>query len=112
MRGAFLKHTLMSPLLARVLLPLMAAGLPATGACAKKNGEVSADVSAAAGGAAAPGKTEDNSPPPGVDLTKLDEFERKVFFRVVNRESSACGKAESLLKSVKTDKSCRKSLYA
>ena len=47
-----------------------------------------------------------------MDLTKLDEFERKVFFRVVNKESSACGKAHSLLQSVKTDKACRKSLYA
>jgi protein-disulfide isomerase len=111
----------MSPLLVRVLLPLMAAGLPAAGACAKKSGEVSGEVSrevsarvpASAGAAPmAADKGQDSTPAPGVDLTKLDEFERKVFFRVVNKESSACGKAHSLLHSVKTDKGCRKSLYA
>ncbi len=107
----------MSPLLLRVLLPLLTAAAGA-GACAKKSGEVPGTASAAPNGSeqAAKGgeaaKGEDNTPPPGVDLTKLDEFERKVFFRVMNKESSACGKAESLLKSVKTDRGCRKSLYA
>jgi protein-disulfide isomerase len=55
---------------------------------------------------------EDNSPPPGVDLSKLDEFERKVFYRVINREPSACGKGHSLIYSVKHDSSCRASYYA
>jgi len=55
---------------------------------------------------------DDNSPPPGIDLGKLDEFERKVFYRVVNRESSACGKGHSLIYSVKHDSSCRASVYA
>jgi len=55
---------------------------------------------------------EDSSPPPGVDLGKLDEFERKVFFRVVNREASACGSGHSLLYSAKHDPSCRASFYA
>jgi protein-disulfide isomerase len=54
----------------------------------------------------------DTSPPPGVDLSKLDEFERKVFFRVVNRESSSCGKGHSLIFSVKHDPGCKRSLYA
>lgn len=54
----------------------------------------------------------DNTPPPGIDVSALDEFERKVFFRVVNKEPSACGKAHSLLHSVKNDPSCRKSFYA
>ncbi len=64
----------------------------------------------AGGGAAASG--EDTTPPPGLDLAKLDDFERKVFFRVVNRESSACGRAHSLLYSAKHDSSCRASFYA
>jgi thiol-disulfide isomerase/thioredoxin len=55
---------------------------------------------------------DDSTPPPGVDLGKLDEFERKVFYRVVNRESSACGKGHSLLYSAKHDSSCRASFYA
>jgi thiol-disulfide isomerase/thioredoxin len=55
---------------------------------------------------------DDTSPPPGIDLGKLDDFERKVFFRVVNREPSACGKGHSLIYSVKHDSSCRASFYA
>jgi protein-disulfide isomerase len=55
---------------------------------------------------------DDTSPPPGIDLGKLDNFERKVFFRVVNRESSACGKGHSLIYSVKHDSACRTSFYA
>jgi protein-disulfide isomerase len=55
---------------------------------------------------------DDQAPPPGIDLSPLDEFERKVFFRVVNKEPSACGKAHSLLFSVKNDAGCRKSFYA
>jgi protein-disulfide isomerase len=47
-----------------------------------------------------------------VDIGKLDAFERKVFFRVVNREPSACGKGHSLLYSAKKDSACRASFYA
>ena len=54
----------------------------------------------------------DTSPPPGVDLRKLDEYERKVFFRVVNREPSSCGKGHSLIYSVKHDPGCKRSAYA
>jgi protein-disulfide isomerase len=61
-------------------------------------------------GAAPP--ADDSAPPPGVDLSKLDDFQRKVFFRVVNRESSACGKGHSLIYSAKHDASCRASIYA
>jgi thiol-disulfide isomerase/thioredoxin len=55
---------------------------------------------------------EDHTPPPGIDLGKLDDFERKAFFRVVNRESSACGRGHSLIYSAKHDPSCRTSFYA
>jgi thiol-disulfide isomerase/thioredoxin len=55
---------------------------------------------------------EDTSPPPGIDISKLDDFERKVFFRVVNHESSACGKGQSLIYSLKHDSACRASFYA
>ncbi|MGA7741658.1 MAG: thioredoxin domain-containing protein [Polyangia bacterium] len=54
----------------------------------------------------------DTSPPPGIDLSKLDEYERKVFFRVVNREPSSCGKGHSLIYSVKHDAGCRRSVFA
>lgn len=90
------------------------AGAALTG-CAKTSTEVGA-AQAASGGNAIPAASQtapaDTTPPPGVDLSKLDEFERKVFFRLVNKESSACGKAHSLLHSVKNDPGCRKSFYA
>lgn len=54
----------------------------------------------------------DTAAPPGVDLSKLDDYARKVFFRVVNREPSSCGKGHSLIYSVKHDPGCRRSLYA
>jgi thiol-disulfide isomerase/thioredoxin len=56
--------------------------------------------------------TDENAPPAGVDISKLDDFGRKVFFRVVTGESSACGKGHSLLYSAKHDAACRPSFYA
>ena len=50
--------------------------------------------------------------PAGIDLGKLDAFERKVFDQVVSRESSACGKGHSLRHSLEHDRSCRASFYA
>jgi len=66
----------------------------------------------AAGDKAAAAPSDDSTPPPGIDVGKLDEFERKVFYRIVNREPSACGKGHSLLESAKHDSSCRASFYA
>jgi predicted DsbA family dithiol-disulfide isomerase len=114
---------MLRPLSRVAALPVKAffliAVLPAGSACAKKSAEVPAPASAAqpgeqaaAGNDDGKGKGTDTTPPPGVDLSKLDDFERKVFFRVLNKESSACGKPHSLLTSVRTDRSCRKSLYA
>jgi protein-disulfide isomerase len=94
------------------LLVLAACALP-LGACKKTPPEVQ---SAPANPTAQPrpenAPSGDTTPPPGVDMSQLDEFERKVFFRIVNKEPSACGKAHSLLQSVKTDPACRKSVYA
>jgi protein-disulfide isomerase len=70
----------------------------------------------ATGGAATAGalteEGQDGVPPNGVDVSRLDETARKVFFRVVNGEASVCGKGESLLASAKKDASCRRSLNA
>jgi glutaredoxin len=65
----------------------------------------------------APEKRENSSAagdalPAGIDLAKLDEFKRKVFDQVVNRQPSACGKGHSLLHSVAHDSACRASFYA
>lgn len=54
----------------------------------------------------------DTVAPTGVDVSRLDDTARKVFFRTVNGESSVCGKGQSLLASAKKDASCRRSLNA
>src|SRR5438094_359102 len=88
-----------------VIAPL--AGLIAAVACKKTPPEAhsapavahaaAAAADPAAGGGKAADKPLDTVPPPGIDISKLDEFERKVFFRVVNKEPSACGDPKSLL---------------
>jgi protein-disulfide isomerase len=56
---------------------------------------------------------EDTTPPPGVDISKLDDFGKKVFFRLANSEPSICGQAQSLIQSAKDQKNpCRKSVAA
>jgi protein-disulfide isomerase len=85
------------------------------GACTKNSTDATAATVPATPSAspqAAAGSADDSTPPPGIDMSPLDEFERKVFFRVVNKEPSACGKAHSLLFSVKNDPGCYKSFYA
>ncbi len=47
-----------------------------------------------------------------VDLSELSDSEKAAFTRLVQRFPSACGKAHSLEVSVKTDPSCRRSVYA
>src|SRR5450759_3650932 len=94
--------------------------LVVAGACSKRASQTqptSANSAPAARPAAVTDKgikpsAEGDSLPAGIDLGKLDEFKRKVFDQVVNRESSACGKGHSLLYSVKHDSSCRASFYA
>src|SRR5262245_10472055 len=102
-----------------IIAPL--AGLIAAVACKKTPPEAHSApaVANAPGATAAPaaggGKVDkdkpiDTVPPPGVDISKLDDFERKVFFRVINKEPSACGDPKSLLDSAKNT-SCKKSVY-
>ncbi len=52
----------------------------------------------------------DTALPPGIDLSKLDDFSKKVFFRIANGESSVCGQAQSLIVSAKKD--CGRSVNA
>jgi protein-disulfide isomerase len=92
----------------------------ASTACAKTPPEAQSASATAKGGtaagpaaaSAAPAAGEDNTPPPGVDLSKFDDFQKKVFFRIVNKESSVCGQAQSLLASAQKDPNCRRSLNA
>lgn len=46
----------------------------------------------------------------GVDTSKLTEAQREVFFKLINTEASACGKAHSLAKSLRDDAECRDSI--
>lgn len=102
-----------------ILLPALAAApllaLIALNACAKAPPE--AHSAAAAPGATAATPTaagaQDTTLPAGVDVSKLDDFQKKVFFRVANSESSVCGQGQSLLASAKDQKAgCRRSLSA
>jgi protein-disulfide isomerase len=54
----------------------------------------------------------DDQAPPSVDISKLDNSEKKIFFEVGNKVGSACGKAHSLLVSAKNDPSCKRSVLA
>jgi protein-disulfide isomerase len=87
-------------LVALLTLPSCAKTAPEAHAAAA---EVTPTPTAAAG-------QPDMTPPPGIDVSKLDDFQRKVFFRIVNAEPSVCGQAQSLIASAKKD--CRRSFNA
>lgn len=76
-------------------------------ACAKSPPEAQAAGQVAQPVAAA---GPDTALPPGVDVSKLDEFQKKVFFRIINSEPSLCGQAQSLIVSAKKD--CKRSFLA
>ena len=54
----------------------------------------------------------DNSPLPGVDLTKLDGDGQKLFYRLVSSLSSPCGKGHSLRTSFTSDQACKRAPFA
>lgn len=78
----------------------------APAAAAAETAPNAASDSTGAGGA------QDTQLPPGIDIAKFDDFQKKVFFRIVNSEPSICGKAQSLITSAKKDPSCRRSMAA
>ncbi len=49
---------------------------------------------------------------PGVDLGKLADDEKASFARLMQKYPSACGKPHSLAVSLRTDPSCKRSVYA
>jgi len=94
------------------LLAVAAAFIAVAGfrACAKAPAPESAAVAASPQAA---GQAQDTTLPPGVDISKLDDFQKKVFFRIANSETSICGQAQSLIQSAKAPKDpCRRSLNA
>lgn len=54
-------------------------------------------------------KEETITEAPGVDVSKLTEAQRGVFFQVINTEPSACDKPHSLARSLQSDPDCRDS---
>jgi len=105
--------------LARSLLPAaLLVAMIAAPACAKNPPQAQpapAAPPAAADKAAKPaaGEGGDQTPPAGVDVSKLDELAKKIFFRVINGEPSVCGKGESLSASAKKqDAGCHRDLNA
>jgi protein-disulfide isomerase len=88
--------------------------LLSTPACAKTPPEAQSAPAASAPSTVAQegqgGAAQDLTPPSGIDVSKLDDFQRKVFFRIVNNEPSICGQAQSLIASAKKD--CRRSFNA
>jgi protein-disulfide isomerase len=99
---------------AKILLSLVVAGALSSVlvlcACAKTPPEAHSAPAASAAAAPAPAAQQDTSLPPGVDVSKLDDFQKKVFFRIANSEPSICGQAQSLIQSAKKD--CRRSVNA
>jgi protein-disulfide isomerase len=81
-------------------------------ACAKTPPEAQAAPAASASSQAQPAAAaqQDTTLPPGIDASKLDDFQKKVFFRIINNEPSVCGQAQSLIASAKKD--CRRSYNA
>jgi protein-disulfide isomerase len=79
-------------------------------ACAKTQPEAHAAPAAASEAQPAAAAAQDTTLPPGIDASKLDDFQKKVFFRIINNEPSICGQAQSLIASAKKD--CRRSYNA
>ena len=79
-------------------------------ACAKTPAAAHPGEAAAATPSAAASKpgAADEAPPPEVDISKLDDFGKKVYRRIGNAEPSVCGQAQSLFQSAKSG-ACRRS---
>jgi len=93
------------------LIGALAIGLGSS-ACAKSSAEAPASA-APAPVAAQPGGGGGDKVPAGVDISKLDEFGKKVFFRIANGEPSICGQGQSLLASANAAKGgCGRSVSA
>jgi protein-disulfide isomerase len=88
-----------------LVVPLAMLG---SSACAKSPPEAHSAPAATAQPVAA--GAQDTALPPGIDVSKLDDFQKKVFFRIINSEPSLCGQAQSLIASAKKD--CKRSFLA
>lgn len=90
-------------LLLFLLTPLLA------GAACERKQTTDTGALVAADRAAAP---VDTTPLPGIDASKLDAGKQKLFFTLVDSLGSACGKSQSLRKSLIEDASCKRAPFA
>ena len=67
-------------------------------------------VAAATPGTAAP--SVDTTPLPGVDVSRLADDKKALFYTLVSSLDSPCGKAQSLRASFTTDASCKRAPFA
>src|SRR5450432_2906503 len=89
-------HLVWSPVRALVVVALLSSP-----ACAKTPPEAQS-APAASGGTPVAATAQDMTLPPGIDASKLDDLQKKVFFRIINSEPSICGQAQSLIASAKS----------
>jgi protein-disulfide isomerase len=54
----------------------------------------------------------DTTPLAGVDVSKLDDAKRQLFYKLIGSLSSPCGKAHSLRTSATSDTSCKRAPFA
>jgi protein-disulfide isomerase len=98
-----------APLVWSLVRALVVVALLSSPACAKTPPEAQS-APAASGATPVAAAAQDTALPPGIDASKLDDFQKKVFFRIINSEPSICGQAQSLIASAKKD--CRRSFNA
>jgi protein-disulfide isomerase len=99
------------------LVALVCAPLLMGGACEKKSptdtGAMPALDHAADGSAAASDNGPvDSTPLPNVDVSKLGDDKKAMFYKLVGSLSSPCGKAHSLRTSFTSDTSCKRAPFA
>jgi protein-disulfide isomerase len=87
--------------------------LLAAAACEKKSttGSGTGTVPPGSNGSANAGPV-DTTPLNGIDLAKLDDDKKQMFYRLVSRLNSPCGKSENLRTSFAKDVSCKRAPYA
>ncbi len=84
----------------------------AADAAHKTPGSGSASGSGASAGSAAVAVKVDTTPLAGLDLSKLNDDKKNVFFKLVDSLPSPCGKAHSLRTSYNEDKTCKRAPFA
>jgi protein-disulfide isomerase len=102
------------------LVTLFCAPLLMGGACGKKSPNSDTGAMTALENSGNPGSSAavadtgpvDTTPLPGVDVGKLNDDKKTLFYKLVGSLSSPCGKAHSLRTSFTSDTSCKRAPFA